>query len=41
MNNNTLKVDGQITVTILATNKTPDQKYKDSIEEIKTRCEKE
>jgi hypothetical protein len=41
MNNNTLKVDGQITVTILATNKTPDQKYKDSIEEIKKRCEKE
>ena len=41
MNNNTLKVDGQITVTILATNKTQDQKYKDSIEEIKKRCEKE
>ena len=41
MNNNTLKVDGQITVTILATNKTPDQKYKDGIEEIKKRREKE
>ena len=39
MNNNTLKVDGQITVTILATNKTQDKKFKDNIEEIKKRCE--
>ena len=41
MKNNSLILDRQINITILAENKTANQKYEDTIEEIKKRCEKE
>ena len=41
MENNSLILDRQINITILAENKTAKQKYEDTIEEIKKRCEKE
>ena len=41
MNNNSLKLDRQINITILSENKTTNQKYENSLEEIKKSCEKE
>lgn len=41
MKNNSLILDRQMNITILADNKTANKKYEDTIEEIKKRCQKE